>query len=148
MTANTTPLTVITATRYHDFSCGHRVCGHESKCAFLHGHNYRVTFTIEGKLDYLGRVLDFSVIKSKLCEWLEEKWDHRCLIWEQDPWFETLGRLDPLGVVGVTFNPTAENMAEYLLNIIGPMRLSGTGAKLVEVRVEETRKCAAIARLN
>lgn len=30
-------------TAYHDISCGHRVYGHESKCAHLHGHNYRIT---------------------------------------------------------------------------------------------------------
>lgn len=35
---------MIVATRYHDISCGHRVANHESKCAHLHGHNYRITF--------------------------------------------------------------------------------------------------------
>ena len=71
----------ITATRYHDISCGHRVSGHESKCQFLHGHNYRFHFTVEGsKLDALGRVMDFGVIKSILCEWLEENWDHKFLL--------------------------------------------------------------------
>ena len=72
------------ATRFHDFSCGHRVVGHESHCAHLHGHNYRVHFTVEGKLDSVGRVLDFSVIKSKLCQWLEDNWDHRFLYWSED----------------------------------------------------------------
>jgi 6-pyruvoyltetrahydropterin/6-carboxytetrahydropterin synthase len=36
----------IIASRYHDISCGHRVYGHESKCAHLHGHNYRVHFDL------------------------------------------------------------------------------------------------------
>src|SRR5690606_2250429 len=70
--------------RYHDISCGHRVFGHESKCAHLHGHNYRIHFTIEPdnrQLDLIGRVLDFSVIKTRLCEWLEKWWDHKMLIW-------------------------------------------------------------------
>ena len=40
-----------TAERYHDISCGHRVVGHESKCAFLHGHNYRDVVMVEGGLD-------------------------------------------------------------------------------------------------
>ena len=138
---------MITASRYHDFSCGHRVHGHESKCAHLHGHNYRVHFTVRPvvALDVVGRVLDFSVVKARLCEWLEVHWDHRFLIWEQDPWYADLKLLDPVGVVGVPFNPTAELMAQWLLQVVGPAELVGTGTVLVSVTVEETRKCAATA---
>jgi 6-pyruvoyltetrahydropterin/6-carboxytetrahydropterin synthase len=131
-----------TADRYHDFSYGHRVYQHESKCAHLHGHNGRVHFTITGELDHVGRVLDFSVIKDLLCEWLERAWDHRFLVWEQDPWAERLAAIDPTVVV-VPFNPTAENMAEYLVTVIGPIQLVDTGAALISVRFEETQKCAA-----
>ena len=132
----------ITASRYHDFSTGHRVYGHESKCAHLHGHNYRVHFSIEADdLDSVGRVLDFSVIKDLLCEWLEEHWDHKFLIFREDPWAEQLKAIDPAGTVVVDFNPTAENMAEYLLEEVGPKQLAGTPARLVEVQIEETRKC-------
>ena len=74
------------AKRYHDISCGHRVFQHESKCAHLHGHNYRVHFTCEAEeLDNIGRVIDFSDMKSRLCMWLEDNWDHKTLIWENDP---------------------------------------------------------------
>jgi 6-pyruvoyltetrahydropterin/6-carboxytetrahydropterin synthase len=128
--------------RYHDISCGHRVHGHESKCAHLHGHNYRVHFHCTGSLDELGRVLDFSVIKHCLCDWLEDHWDHRMLIWEQDPWLKPLTELDP-SVVEVPFNPTAENIAEHLVTVIGPQQLADTGVELVLCRVEETRKCSA-----
>ena len=135
---------MITATRYHDISCGHRVSGHESKCAHLHGHNYRVHFTVRAEsLDTVGRVLDFSVIKTRLCVWLEENWDHKFLIWASDEARDALLLLDPVGVHVVPFNPTAERMAEYLVNVVGPMQLHGTGCTLVHVRVEETRKCAA-----
>lgn len=154
---------MIYAERYHDFSCGHRVHGHESKCRHLHGHNYRVTFTIAGRLDALGRVLDFGVIKTHLCDWLESNWDHKMLLWESDPmrvlfdqYPEHLGGLSENdinevmlhareSIVLTPFNPTAENMAEYLLNFVGPMRLAKTGATLVRVRVDETRKCSATA---
>jgi 6-pyruvoyltetrahydropterin/6-carboxytetrahydropterin synthase len=135
---------VIRATRYHDISCGHRVFGHESKCAHLHGHNYRVHFTVEAvKLDSVGRVLDFSVIKSRLCMWLEDNWDHRFLLWTEDDLLPYLRSADPDGVVAVPFNPTAERMAEYLVTVIGPRQLQGTGCQLVACRIEETRKCAA-----
>lgn len=130
--------------RYHDISAGHRVCGHESKCAHLHGHNYRITFTCTvATLDSLGRVIDFAVLKSKLCTWLEDNWDHRFLLWQQDPWADALSSCDPLGVVLLPFNPTAERMAQYLVDVVGPQLLHGTGVVLHACRVEETRKCSA-----
>ena len=169
----------ITATRYHDFCAGHRVYGHESKCAGLHGHNYRVHFTISAKghethtpgdfidyaltgkplsqLDAVGRVLDFSAIKATLCAWLEEQWDHNFLLWDQDPLSEILSattrtladkkdRAPYNSLVCVPFNPTAENMAAYLLNEIGP-RVLPSSVRLISVRIDETRKCSAEASL-
>lgn len=136
---------MITAIRYHDISCGHRVVGHESKCAHLHGHNYRIHFhvaSINDDLDEVGRVIDFSVIKSLLCQWLEEKWDHKMLIWDQDPLKNGLSELDPSGVVLTAFNPTAENMATYLVAFVGPMLLRPHDVTLIKVVIEETRKCS------
>lgn len=131
------------AKRYHDISCGHRVFQHESKCAHLHGHNYRVHFTCEAEeLDNIGRVIDFSDMKSRLCMWLEDHWDHKTLIWENDPWAKVLPEIDPTIVI-VPFNPTAENIAQHLVEVIGPQQLAGTGIKLVHCDVEETRKCSA-----
>jgi 6-pyruvoyltetrahydropterin/6-carboxytetrahydropterin synthase len=137
-----------TAERYHDISVGHRVYGHESKCAHLHGHNYRIHFHCRAakgahSLDRVGRVIDFSVIKHLLCQWLEDEWDHKFLLWQDDPLLPHLQSLDPQGVVGVPFNPTAENIAEYLVNVVAPVQLKGSGVELAFCRVEETRKCAA-----
>jgi 6-pyruvoyltetrahydropterin/6-carboxytetrahydropterin synthase len=135
---------MITAERYHDISCGHRVFGHESKCSFLHGHNYRVHFVVAAEtLDSIGRVIDFSVIKSKLCMWLEDNFDHKFLLWEKDPLLSLMQNIDYESIVPVKFNPTAENIAEYLVKEIGPQQLKGTGCQLIECRVEETRKCLA-----
>ena len=135
--------------RYHDISCGHRVVGHEGKCRFLHGHNYRIFFTcmpssVTG-LDNLGRVIDFGVIKAKLCQWLEDNWDHKFLLWDQDTEMMEAQTILLMreSYVWVPFNPTAENIAKYLVSTVGPTQLSGTGATLVSVCVEETRKCSA-----
>lgn len=143
-------MTKTTANRYHDICCGHRVHGHENKCAHLHGHNYRVHFEVEAKgtLDSLGRVLDFGVIKTLLCEWLEKTWDHKFLVWEDDPLLPSLVLIDPMGVISVPFNPTAENMALYLLTKVGPTMFQNHGAVLTKVVVEETRKCSASAQLS
>lgn len=141
---------MITAERYHDFSYGHRVAGHESKCANLHGHNGRVHFTCAAlsSLDKVGRVMDFSVIKDLLCMWVEENWDHKFLAWEHDELMASIAFGDLYtGIVWVPFNPTAENMANYLLKVIGPEKLQGTGVYLQKVVVEETRKCLASASI-
>lgn len=138
---------IVTAERYHDISCGHRVYGHENKCAHLHGHNYRVTFRCEAPaLDVVGRVIDFSVMKAKLCMWLEDEWDHRMLLWDQDPLWAYVRDIDPTAV-RVPFNPTAENMARFLVEELGPLQLQGTEVVLVGVTVQETRKCSATYQL-
>lgn len=144
---------MITAERYHDISCGHRVVGHETKCRHLHGHNYRVTFVCTADdLDGIGRVIDFSVIKERLCMWLEDNWDHKFLAWEHDPVLKQMeyAMLDcdhstdfAESMVWLPFNPTAENMAQYLVEVIGPQQLAGTGVILASVNVQETRKCSS-----
>lgn len=149
------------ATRYHDICCGHRVVGHEGKCRYLHGHNYRIHFTVEAganppvpggvgyrlenQLDSVGRVVDFSVIKN-LAYFLEENWDHKFLLWDQDKEVGCgLGAFPPEiweSFIFVPFNPTAENIAQHLVEKIGPHILP-EGVRLVKVVIEETRKCSA-----
>lgn len=152
---------MITATRYHDISCGHRVVGHEGKCALLHGHNYRIYFTAKMKigadhgaqLDDVGRVVDFSILKSTLCQWLEDNWDHRTLLWIKDMLMyrqvikaadedKELQQFYASSFIWVPFNPTAENIAHYLRTVVGP-KLLPLSIVLVSVVVEETMKCKA-----
>lgn len=138
----------ITASRYHDISCGHRVVGHEGKCRHLHGHNYRVHFHCKAtELDSVGRVVDFSVIKEKLCMWLENNWDHKFLAWEEDEAITEISNCDFIedladSFVFVPFNPTAENMAKYLVEVVAPEQLMNTNVILTKVVIEETRKCS------
>lgn len=150
------------ASRAHEFSYGHRVAGHESKCANLHGHNAKVTFTIEAAdLDNIGRVVDFSVIKEKMCEWLEANWDHKFLMWDKDPLiygnedgpgllkdnYES-NMLQNIGVVFVPFNPTAENMSLYLLEVVGRNVFKHLPVSLVHVEFFETSKCSVSIGYN
>lgn len=146
--------------RHHDISCGHRVHGHESKCKHLHGHNYRIHFTcVADALDPLGRVIDFTAVKERLCMWIEEFWDHKFLAWDQDTVmkaaFNSMGNLAVDGgeerlfcesIVWLPFNPTAENMAQHLVEVVGPAQLQGTGITLIQVAIDETAKCTASYR--
>lgn len=169
--------------RSHEICAGHRVVGHESKCRHLHGHNYVFRFKVQPKretkleykgatvtigavttplleevpvsLDSLGRVIDFSVVKSTLCEWLENNWDHKFLAFENDTLIKALYYAAPKdigaefedmfmlqgSVVFLPFNPTAENLAAHMVNVVGPMLLDEHGVELVSCTIEETSKC-------
>jgi 6-pyruvoyltetrahydropterin/6-carboxytetrahydropterin synthase len=133
---------MITCTRRLQFCAGHRVVGHESKCRHLHGHNYVALLTAEApRLDDIGRVIDFGVLKDKYGTWIEEHWDHRMLLWVDDPIRVQPGAHSP-GIVRVPFNPTAENMAHHLLHL---SLLMHTPVRLVKVTLWETENCYAEA---
>lgn len=146
---------MIYAERFHDFSCAHRAVLDTGPCNNIHGHNYRVHFGVINNAGMVkSRVFDFSLIKTLFCQWLEDNWDHRFLIWEKDPvWVElskskhnndlpyTEALLDR-SMRCVPFDTSTENMAEFLLNMLGPIQLRNfPGVVLQEVRIEETRKC-------
>ena len=132
---------MISCTKRLRFSAGHRIFGHESKCELLHGHNYRVEITATtDELDPQGRVVDFGVIKKWVGEWIDEHWDHRFLLYQDDP---MLASAPPeTGVIRVPFNPSAENLAQHLYGIAKSL-LEGTGVRVARVRVWETETCWA-----
>lgn len=133
-------------TRRFEIDAGHRVHGHEGKCASLHGHRYVIEFTVSApELDELGRIVDFSVVKSSLGRWLDREWDHAMVLWEEDPVAALYDKGGPLydhKVCRMPFNPTAENMAEYLLNTIAPRWLVKP-LVCTRVVVRETPNCWA-----
>jgi len=145
------------ASRWHEFCYGHRVVNHESKCKNLHGHNGKVRFfaeRVDNRLDSLGRVVDFSVIKELMCEWLEENWDHKMLLWDQDPLLHNQNKHmtiyntgdNDLGIVRVPFNPTAENLSAYLIQVVAPILFADKDVKLVGIEFYETGKCSVVTR--
>lgn len=130
----------------HRIDTAHRLFGYKGKCQQIHGHSYKVTFTVEGScLDECGMLVDFGEVKSLLGGWLDSCWDHRLLLNEEDPIINILAPVArAIGLQAVSFNPTAENMAAYLLDMFsGDIFL--TGASVVEVEVEETPTSRAIA---
>ncbi len=147
---------MISAVRPIGWDAGHRVCGHASKCARLHGHRYtaelhaRATASKHGgkALDDIGRVVDFSVLKEKVGMRIDREWDHMTMLsWDDDLILpDEEGDLE-VGIVRVDFNPTAENIASHILHIFGPEELYGSGIELFKVRVWETPNCFAEATL-
>lgn len=136
-------MTKLFAVRKHEIHTGHRVYGHTGKCKNLHGHSYVVHFYCEADtLNELGMVVDFGIIKTTLCQWLEDNFDHKFLLWENDPIADSLMQIEP-NLVIVPFNPTAENIALYLIKEIAPSLLKHSKVKVSKIIVEETSKCKA-----
>lgn len=140
---------MITCTRRVQFCAGHRVYKHESKCSNFHGHNYVALFEATcPSLDAIGRVIDFSVLKDKIGGWIDVFWDHGFIYWAQDREAgDALATLPNQKTFVMSNNPTAENMAKYLLNEICPELLGGTGVVITKVTIWETENCYAVATL-
>jgi 6-pyruvoyltetrahydropterin/6-carboxytetrahydropterin synthase len=143
---------VITICRRIQFCAGHRVCGHENKCRNLHGHNYVAHIHARApELDTLGRVIDFSVLKEKVGGWIDANIDHSMILFDKDVLVQLYKQnvsLDGLGkLFTMPMNPTAENIADFLLNDICPKLLQGTGVEVYAIELEETENCKAIVQL-
>lgn len=142
----------ITVMRRIPFCAGHRLVGHEGKCIHLHGHNYVVEVYVTGKkVDPLGRVVDFAVINRMFKDWIDEHWDHGFVLWDQDhEAIRAIESVKPAKVFKIPDNPTAENMAKYLLYEVGPKLLAtleGYDLVLEKVVLCETEKSAAIVTI-
>jgi 6-pyruvoyltetrahydropterin/6-carboxytetrahydropterin synthase len=148
-----------TITRRFEFDAAHRVLGHEGKCKNLHGHHYvsEVTFEHSVKLNKLGMVVDFAVVKEAVGSWIDENWDHGYLLHPNDPivneavnqkvessehYLKRLyGRFPYL--MPKDMNPTAENIAAVLFTVSQQLLRCVKGVKITKVTVFETPKCSA-----
>lgn len=142
----------VTITRIFGFDSGHRVLGHESKCAHLHGHRYTAEVTVAAtELDSLGRVIDFSKVKEVVGGWIDEHWDHNMILHPNDPLRRLVCELPLLQADKITgakpffvldCNPTAENLSRYLFRIARDL-LDPYDIAVVKIRLYETPNCWA-----
>lgn len=143
----------VTVMRKVDFCAGHRLVGHEGKCANLHGHNYLAEFYISGnEIDELGRVVDFAVIKKLFKGWIDDHWDHGFILWDKDTQaIDALRQVEPHRLYLLPYNPTAENLARYLLEVISPKLIESIKGYRLQVRkviVWETNNAFAEVTLD
>jgi 6-pyruvoyltetrahydropterin/6-carboxytetrahydropterin synthase len=146
--------TQLALVRQLKFCAGHRLYRHESKCAFFHGHNYRVDLEVVAaaggiEVDSVGRIVDFSLIKPRMLAWLDAHWDHAFLIFEEDAnALAAIRMVEPTKYFVMPYNPTAENMARYLLEVVAPGVLGDLGVVTRKVAVWETDESCAVATLT
>ena len=105
------------------FEAAHFIEGYAGKCARLHGHNWEVEAVVRGeKLDALGMLIDFKVLKAELKKVLDE-FDHRFL-----------NELEPFAKE----NPTAENLARKIFERLAGSKIFNGTTKLYAVKVHES----------
>lgn len=141
---------MLTCSRKIHFCYGHRLMGHENKCATLHGHNATVWIeatSLNGQTDSVGRIIDFALLKEKVGKWIDQNWDHTMIICKEDK--ETIKLLKQVPGKKEIFilpnNPTAENLASYLLWEVCPKVLKGHGVIVTRIEFCETANCKATA---
>lgn len=138
----------ITCTRLIAWDALHRIPGHEGICRAFHGHRYSAEITCAADaLDTAGRVVDFSVIKTKVGGWIDAHWDHTAILMRGDPdpavkavceSNASYGR--PVYLMDVP--PTAENIAAEIFRVASEL-LAEDGVTVERVRVWETPNCYA-----
>ncbi len=135
---------MITCTRRIEFDSAHRILNHESKCKFLHGHRYALEASfVANKLDNLGRVIDFGLIRDLLGSWVDEHLDHNTILCRKD---ENLGEKITAEtgqkIYYLEENPTAENIAKHILEEICPKLFAEKSVKCVAIKLYETPNCS------
>ncbi|MCA9267418.1 MAG: 6-carboxytetrahydropterin synthase [Planctomycetales bacterium] len=140
----------ITIMRRIKFCAGHRLHQHGGKCEYFHGHNYTAEFYITGnEIDTVGRLIDFGVLKQKFKGWLDEHWDHGFVLYENDAnGIEAAKIVRPCKYFTLPYNPTAENMALYLLDVVCPQLLAGSNVHATKVVLWETDEAFAAATID
>jgi len=142
-------MTRLSIAKAFNIACAHSLYGHEGKCKNIHGHNYRIVFTITGSdLDAVGRIVDFNQINQTIGHWLNDEWDHAVLIYKGDEQGVAGLARCPAKTRVLDFVPSAENMALYLLETICPELLRGAPFAVAKVRVWENESSYAEASLE
>lgn len=138
-------MTQIFCTRKIEFDAAHRILNHENKCKMLHGHRYGLEARFKSKtnkLDSLGRVIDFSIIQKILGQWIEQNFDHNLILDKRDQKLgEEIAAITGQKIFYLTQNPTAENIALFLLNEICPQIFSKEAVECASIKLYETPNC-------
>lgn len=118
----------------HSFAAGHSLREYKGKCENVHGHNYRIQVTVEGRaLNRIGLLVDFVDLKRAVratCERLDHQF---------------INDLEPF----TTLNPSAENLAKYLydeVTLLLDLSQSDPPVRISQVKVWETDTSIALYR--
>lgn len=132
-------LSTKTFTHAQGLSCAFRQWRAESHCRLIHGYAIQVRIEFEGELDERNWVVDFGALKP-LKALLEETFDHKLLVAQDDPQIDELTYLEQLGIANVVVMPKGvgcERFAEYVFETASEWLTSiGLSARVRVAQVE------------
>ena len=134
---------MIVCVRKIEFDSAHRLINHEGKCRMFHGQRYVIeaSFTAK-KLDELGRVIDFGIIREVLGSWIDEHFDHNAILSIADQKLgDEIVKITNQKIYYLPNNPTAENIASHLLYEICPKIFANHQVECVAIKLYETPNC-------
>jgi len=123
------------------------VTSYTEACQRIHGHSYRADVIIEAKeLDEDGMVVDFKKIKDAIAGVIDLL-DHRTMLHVDDRslFADVNNEIVQDSIIWVDFNPTAENMCQYILQFL-IIHLDCSKFHSVAIRIHET--CTGDAELK
>jgi 6-pyruvoyltetrahydropterin/6-carboxytetrahydropterin synthase len=130
------------------FTGAHRLVGIDIPCQALHGHFYAVSFTFTAKSLEQGMVIEFDSARQKIADWFAQNWDHNIILHESDKELgEGIAKITKQKIFYLPFNPTAENLGEYLINVVCPALFDGSGAVCTKIHMQETPEYSATVEL-
>lgn len=134
---------MIICTRKIEFDSAHRLINHEGKCKLIHGHRYVLEASFAStKLDEIGRVIDFSIIKDLLGSWINQNFDHNTILSIKDKKLgDEIEKITNQKIYYLADNPTAENIAKHLLEEICPKILIDQHVQCIAIKLYETPNC-------
>ena len=120
----------------------------DSHCQYLHGYSISVRFNFKSEeLDDRHWVYDFGDLKD-VKKFLQDTFDHKTVIAEDDPELETFKMLDEKKLIQLIVLPGVgcEKFAEYIYNKINPIITLKTNdrVKILSVEVREHGANSAI----
>jgi len=141
---------VFTVTKRFRFEAAHRLPDYNGKCEKVHGHSYVAEVTVtRSTLEDAGMVLDFVLLSETVGKWIDDHWDHACLLTNSD--IEELIKIGeipgPIDTMFKLFNtgalkPNAENMARMLFmkahELLVGAQVVTDGCDVTKVRIQET----------
>lgn len=142
------PMTYISTKTYgHEvgLSCCFRQHKAKSHCKYLHGYALAVRIEFQAvELDECGWVVDFGGLKS-FKGWLENTFDHKLLVAEDDDDRAILARLKTLGIADVVFVPATgcESFAKMIYECAEVWLHDNGYGQRVTVRSVEVREHGA-----
>ena len=138
----------IRVTKEFNFEMAHALYGYDGPCKNIHGHSYRLSVTIIGKVNDQkknpknGMVLDFTELKKIVNAEIIDQFDHTLVLNANSPHKKFAAKENIFEkIILVDYQPTCENLLIDFVKKIMP-HLSST-TKLHHLRLSETSTSCA-----